>query len=412
MLDLILRERGLPVAVTPDQWRHLKMEDIVAPLSRQGILRVERTTAAILLFPSHFVGELRAPGLRLTIQAKDQPFFEAVLKLAVESSERKTHHQELKTSAGEGEDLATPYVRALENCIDEGLPWQYMHSAEATSRPKGRPNFAKTISEFVSRGIQHRIVAARHERRQLEQFSSVVWTAYLCLPEVYGATQALISRAAILIDALEAYQDLSIPAALEGGAALLAEEHLLSKSARALLDASMRVLEGVGRVGTTLMTVPSGVARFVNIERVWEQAVAGLVRTAFPDSSVALHGLASAGFRLFGHRGPTIDPDVVGFSEDGSISLIADAKYKVLGENDLQGISTDVYQLTCYVERTQATIGVLIYVGTSDGVVELGRTQMGCRILVVRISASRLISDRQDALSILLGATPVIVDCV
>jgi hypothetical protein len=395
MLDLILRERGLPVAVTPDQWRHLKMEDIVAPLSRHGILRVERTTAAILLFPSHFVGELRAPGLRLTIQAKDQPFFEAVLKLAVESSERKTHHQELKTSAGEGEDLATPYVRALENCVDEGLPWQYMHSAEATSRPKGRPNFAKTISEFVSRGIQHRIVAA-----------------YLCLPEVYGATQALISRAAILIDALEVYQELSIPAALEGGAALLAEEHLLSKSARALLDASMRVLEGVGRVGTALMTVPSGVARFVNVERVWEQAVAGLVRTAFPDSSVALHGLASAGFRLFGHRGPTIDPDVVGFSEDGSISLIADAKYKVLGENDLQGISTDVYQLTCYVERTQATIGVLIYVGTSDGVVELGRTQMGCRILVVRISASRLISDRQEALSILLGATPVVVDCI
>lgn len=403
MLELKLRERGAPVAVSPDQWRQLQMEQTVGALSRTGILRIERSPAAILLFPSHFVGEFLAQGLRLTIQAKDEPLFAAVLKLAAEFCGKQTHHQMEEQSTESGADLATPFVKALGECVDEGLPWQYDRLVEATCQPKGRPYFGKTISDFVSRGVMHKVVAARQERSQAEQFSTVVWTAYLCLRDAPGATDPLVARAALLAEALEHTGELSVPLAIDTGAKILQAGALLSKSARSLVKAALALIERAEASGTALLLTPSGIARFANMERLWEQAVANLVSTLVRrTNAVALHGLSGAGVRLFGPGGPSIDPDVVALGDDGSVNLVADAKYKVLGERDAQGFASDVYQLTCYVERTRASNGLLIYTGPSDGVVELGRSESGCRILVVRISASSLTSDGHHALAHLL----------
>lgn len=405
MLELKLRERGAPVAVSPNEWRQLQMEQTVGALSGKGILRIERNPAAILLFPSHFVGEFLAPGLRLTIQAKDEALFAAALKLAAEFCGKQTRHQTQERSTEDGSDLATPFVTALGECVEEGLPWEYDRLVEATCQPKGRPYFGKTIANFVSRGVMHKIVASRQERSQAEQFSTVVWTAYLCLRDAPGATETLIAKAALLTEAVEHTGELSIPLALEAGARMLETEEHLSKAARSLVKAAMALIERAESSGTALLLTPSGIARFANMERLWEQAVAGLVSALMrkPDA-VALHGLSAAGVRLFGCGGPTIDPDVLALREDGAVNLVADAKYKVLGDRDAQGFASDVYQLTCYVERTRAANGLLVYTGASDGVIELGRSESGCRILVVRISAKRLASDGHSALEHVLEA--------
>lgn len=95
--------------------------------------------------------------------------------------------------------------------------------------------------------------------------------------------------------------------------------------------------------------------------------------------------------KLFGRDGPTINPDVVVKSKAGDVTLVADAKYKVLAESEAGGIASDVYQLTCYVGRTRAPTGLLVYLGGSDSISSLGSTEGGGQIIVVRISATSLV---------------------
>lgn len=146
-------------------------------------------------------------------------------------------------------------------------------------------------------------------------------------------------------------------------------------------------------------------ARFANLERVWERAVAHLVSQALhsKDFVVAMHGLAAKGLKLFGAAGPAINPDVTVTSTDGSVELVADAKYKILSEGEFGGIASDVYQLTCYANRTRPQKGLLVYLGSKDRTTVLGDAECGTRILVVAISSETLRSCGQDALAHLLA---------
>lgn len=413
-MELTLRERGGPIAVAPSDWKSLRLEDTVGALGRNGILRVERTSAAILLFPSHYVGEMRAPNVKLTIRPKDEALHQAMLSLALRFDGREARHYDATVFGEDGDDLVLPFVRALADCVGEGLPWRYEREIEATSRPRGKPHFAKTIADFVSRGIMHKVVAGRQERHQAEAFVSVAWTAYQCLPSAPGAVPELIRRAAMLIEALQSTIELSGPDAIEAAETLLAESDALSKSARDLMAASLALLDREQRTGKAAVPLPAGAARFMDLERVWERAVASLVAEieTSADSVVAIHGLSGERLRLFGHAGPAINPDVVVSNKLGDTELIADAKYKVMGEKERDGIASDVYQLTCYVERAEASVGMLVYVGTTDSVSELGHTQTGNRILSIRISAELLISDGHQALARILVAEKPLVESV
>lgn len=412
MLELTLRERGSPIAIAPADWLRLQMEHSIGALHRRGILRVERTTAAIMLFPSTFVGELRAPGLTLTIRAKDELFYKAMLGLAENFDARTAQHHEARSNTAVGDDLASPYVRALSACVEEGLPWQYERQVEATSRPRGKPQFTQTISSFLSRGVFHKIVAAHHDRQQLHSFASVVWAAYRCLPNAPGLTNGLAQRAARLVEAIDNDRELDVAEALWIGAELL-EEETISNAGRRLLTASLLLLDRTERSGTSLISIPAGKAQFVNLERIWERAVASLLRTWVSDNeNVALHGLSADNIHLFGERGPVIDPDVVVFDKGRSATIVADAKYKILAPTEARGLSTDIYQLTCYIERIRPPVGVLVYVGTTDSVTQLGLTVSGLRVLVVRVSPGRLLSDGDQALSHLLNAAPDTVEMV
>lgn len=115
-----------------------------------------------------------------------------------------------------------------------------------------------------------------------------------------------------------------------------------------------------------------------------------------------MHGLAAEGLKLFGNAGPIINPDVTAFTTGGLVELVADAKYKILSNSEFGGIAADVYQLTCYVNRTKAKTGILVYLGSKDSVVALGKTECGASIIVVAISSETLKSHTQSALAHLL----------
>jgi hypothetical protein len=177
-------------------------------------------------------------------------------------------------------------------------------------------------------------------------------------------------------------------------------------AARNLVESALAILGYESGAGHAISFVPAGVARFSNLERVWERAVALLVSRALrsEDFTVAIHGLGGQGLKLFGDAGPTINPDVTAISADGSVVLVADAKYKILSEGEFGGIASDVYQITCYVNRTRPQRGFLVYLGSKDRVTNLGKVECGAHILVIAISPETLQSCGHDALIQLLGA--------
>jgi hypothetical protein len=406
-MKLFLRERGAPVAVSPADWRSFRLEETVGALARAGVVRIERTSAAIILTPRNFVGEMHAPNVSLTIRPKDKALYDAILALAVQFDGKDAQNLSGIMDAAAGDDLATPFVESLVAALDDGLPWEYRSTEESTSQPRGKLRMSKTVSEFLSRGVLHRIVAIRHDRQQIQAFVNLIWAAYLSLPAAPGATQTLITAAARLIEALGSQDGFDAAEIAADASALLQDDWPETDATRRVMMAALAIVQHDLSSGRSTLFVPSGVARFTNLERVWERAVACLVEGALQptDLVVALHGLATKGVKLFGDAGPTINPDVTATSATGDVILLADAKYKILAEGDSAGNASDIYQLTCYVNRTQSQTGLLVYLGSKDGVAVLGETESGGRILVVVISSDTLRLSGQGSLAYLLGAS-------
>ncbi len=405
-MKLVLRERGAPVAVSPADWRSLRLEDTVGALARVGIVRIERTSAAIILTPHNFVGEMHAPNVSLTIRPKDEALYEAIRELAVQFDGKDAQHVLGTPGSDEGDDLATPFVASLAAALDDGIPWEYRSIEESTSQPRGKLRMSKTVSKFLSRGVLHRIVASRHDRQQIRAFVNLIWAAYLSLPATPGATQTLVATAARLIEALDSQDKFDAAEIAADASAFLHDDRSTTDATQRVMMAALAIMQRDLSSGRSTLFVPSGVARFTNLERVWERAVACMVDAALQsnDLVVALHGLASKKMKLFGSRGPTINPDVTATSATGDVILLADAKYKIAAEGELAGNASDIYQLTCYVNRTQSQTGLLVYLGMKDGVSVLGETESGGRILVVAISSNTLRLSGKGSLAHLLRA--------
>ena len=413
MLELSLRERGTPVAVLATDWHALRLEETVGELARAGIIKIERTRAAILLFPLQFVGEMRSDNVYFRIKPKNDALYNAIISLAIQYRGRNSPESRRSDHGDNFQKLAENFVRALNGCVNEGVPWSYERIEERTSRPRGKPVFSKTIEQFVARGVTHRIVAERQERRQLHDVINVVWTAYLCLPNVPGVTAPTLAQAARLIEVLDSPAVLDAREAIEAGTRLI-DAGLLSSSASELIATAVALLKNEDRSGMSSILIPSANARFINMERVWETAVACLIESSsiFKGGQVELHGLADGNLRLFSNGGPKLDPDVIVAGSSGRIIVVADAKYKIIDGSEVSAIASDAYQITCYAERIGVDFGILIYLGARDGVSLLGESKSGARIFVVRISAERLCADGRQSLTNLLGPAELQIECV
>jgi len=107
------------------------------------------------------------------------------------------------------------------------------------------------------------------------------------------------------------------------------------------------------------LAISGGVARFCNMDRLWEKAV----WTAFtqatsrdPDFRAELHPLSNMRVTLFENGGPEIDPDAILYYK-GQPKLVVDAKYTMA----TQPSADDIYQILCYSRRVGATRGILLY---------------------------------------------------
>jgi 5-methylcytosine-specific restriction endonuclease McrBC regulatory subunit McrC len=129
----------------------------------------------------------------------------------------------------------------------------------------------------------------------------------------------------------------------------------------------------------------TGVAEFIDMERLWEHAIQLLlqIRPTRANEVVAMHPLRGRKIQLFFDGGPNLDPDIIIFRDDDTFAVV-DAKYSSANSPS----ADDIYQLTCYVSRLNTKIGILAYVaiGEHSGIQHIGTLENGASLYACFVS--------------------------
>lgn len=414
-MKLILQERGSSVVVSLDEWRSHSLDQPMRALASKNVLRIARSNSGFVVTPGNYVGELLLPSASVTIEPKSPSVLAAMDSLALLSKEK--HLENLKSEgvpdgSTEG-DPAGEFRDALLDCVYEGIPWQYVRETHTTSFPRGRIEFGKTVRQISARGIRHRVIATRPVHRQDLQFNRVVQSVIPILPTLVGVTARTLREVHTLSQSLDVAEPFGTSEEAIGAAhdAIQNLAIVSNTAAVRLLKCCIQILTTGHLFAGWVAHVPNGIARFRNIEALWERCVQVLVDAWLQDSAVQadarLHGLRGSEARLFPDGGPLLDPDVIIEAEGRTIGAV-DAKYKLLDPMS-SGASTDLYQLTCYVRSLNAGLGILVHLTERDEYAKVvGTTLEGAPIVIVTISDKLLLQERACALSSLLARWPIV----
>ena len=408
-VEITLRERGPPELVPLSVWRAASLEEPMRVLAGRGVVRLTRTVAGVLVTPGHYVGEMILPLARVRVQPKSPGLLDAMERLALRARAKAAWHfqAESRLVVGDDQDPAGGFLRALVGCVGEGIPWRYDVRTAATSFPRGRIQFGKTVRQLASRGVRHRVVASMPIRRQEGDFVRVVRTAIGCLPGTPGASRKLLAEVDLLAETLDRTSPFpSLELALEEARTVLdSVDPIASPAASELARRSVEIIAREYATAGSVEHVPGGVTRFQDLEDLWERCTHHLVgrwlETSGAPGSAELHGLRGLGIRLFEDGGPELDPDIV--VRDGQqIASVFDAKYKALDWRE-SGSAADLYQLTAYVRRLSAKAGALVHFAYErEQAVHVGTTPEGALVIAVSLSPELLLSEGENALARLL----------
>lgn len=409
-LTIDLVERGQPGIITLHDWAVFGLEKPMRSVAAQGIVRLTRSPAGMLVTPGHHVGEMRISGAVLRVSPKSPELFLAMEKLAIEASFRRAREFDpmFKGVAGDDRDPAGAFLRSLLACVRAGFSWDYFTNTQTTSFPKGKIEFGATIKSLASRGIRHRVVCSNPIRKQNADLVRVVRAAAACLSAVPGVTPSLLAQVEALLCAVDSapqftsLREAVLIARSITERSLVASDGLTAELARR----SLQLLSGEYEAAGLLHPVPGGVARFKDLEELWERCVLRLVErtpSVSRDAEIRFHGFRGSNLRLFANGGPELDPDIVTFAS-GQATAVVDAKYKRL-ESGRSAVAGDLYQISSYVRRSAAAIGLLIYFSEQDAQLEMvGNTPEGAPVLAVSVSSEVLLSEGENSLESLLAS--------
>lgn len=380
-LHICLRERGAPQVISRADWAHSNCTTDVNELARAGIVKIQQAGDYLLLEPKTLVGVFDSPRLRLEVLAKSPDLANGLLRRL--DGWRKRLEVEDPEKLGKIPDSGArwnTFETLLSKVHKEGLPWKYVKVRSITSTPRGSIHFRETISKLISRGICHKVVTSPQVRNHFERFSPALEAVRRRISSLESGAPGLCSRVVRLIElagdysvpldnreANETFEELSL---LEGRPALVA---LCAFCQQLLINGNhIRISRRVG----------SGVAEFVDLERLWESAVQMLFaqQQHVHYEETALHPLRGSGRTLFDDGGPEIDPDIVLYKGARSVAVI-DAKYSVAKSPS----ADDIYQVTSYVYRIRCNVGILAYVAEGPdtsakkiGTLDDGRSLFAC----------------------------------
>jgi hypothetical protein len=183
---------------------------------------------------------------------------------------------------------------------------------------------------------------------------------------------------------------MNLDSAIVTGEELLREGSLQAAS-QSLLGMSLDILRNQISPAVVSIAVPGGAATFLDLERLWELAVAQLYRRCGL-GTVYLHGLRDASLRLLTRGGPAIDPDVVIRDDQERLTRVVDAKYKIIRSPNAAPAS-DLYQLAAYADLTGVGFASLVYLGSESHQSNSaqGHTKFGAEVSIVILSPESLI---------------------
>lgn len=414
--EIRLRERGPPTVITLSEWLDRNLELPLRTLAIAGVVKLTRTSAGVMVTPSNHVGEMRVPGARLTVEAKSPELLSAMELVVTLPRARAAKHFDPKWLADRGSDSdpAGAFVRALLGAITDGLPWSYGAVTESTSFPRGRLNAGETIRQLLSRGVRHRVVVTKPVRLQEARLVRVVRAAHACLASSAGCTPALLAEVETLLAAFDVNitNGTTAEGLAEAVALLMTPPPNYGNSTIELIRRCHDLLSQDHLLGYQVIPIPNGIARFRNLEELWERCVErladDLATGSTPDLDTRLHALRSSPPRLFIDGGPTLDPDIVVFCGE-TITGIFDAKYKPL-ESGNEADAGDVYQITAYVRRTASRIGMLVHFADAGaGATRIGATPEGADVVIATITSDILRLQGEHALTHVLGLHPALL---
>lgn len=380
-LHISLRERGSPQVISRSDWAKSNCGADANQLARIGVVKIQQAGDYLLLEPKTLTGVFDSPRLRLEVLAKSPNLASGLLR-RLDGWRKRLNVEEpgKRGNSAEAGTLWNTFDHLLSRVHQEGLPWEYTTVKLVTSAPRGRINFRETISKLIAKGVNHKVVAGQQVRHHFAHFAPALDAVRRRISSLEAVDPSLRSRVVRLIDlsgdfsipvedieAKDAFRRLS---ELEGRPALLA---LCAFCLQALAGGDyVRISRRIG----------SGIAEFVDMEKLWESAVQMLFTHQHHSSGdkIVLHPLRGTGQRLFVDGGPEIDPDIVFYRQAKPVAVI-DAKYSVA----TSPTAADVYQLSAYVSRLKCDIGVLAYVADGSdttarkiGTLDDGRSLFAC----------------------------------
>lgn len=389
--EITLTERGDSLILDAATASIGPLADAIAFLARRAILGTAMSGEHRIVTPRQFVGRLSAPGASIAVVPKDPDFFRQIHGFIGSAAGKEVPTPDAGESGPKSLlSLVSAFLSTLETAAARGLPVVYRRAQREGSRPTGALRIHDTIQRFAARGVRHVAVFDVPFREYDPDLRAILATATDVL-RVSSQLRALavddLLRLQLLLDGIGA----DVPP-LDLAESLSLLDRILGRYADwpELLNL-LAVCETIIRrdVDVTELdaAAPGGRSHFYDMDRLWELVVFHAYKGATGDLSgysVALHPLRGTETRLFTNGGPDLDPDVIVYDGDEVVAVV-DAKYS----DAMTASASDVYQLTAYVGRLEARIGVLCYMTSGESwVIELGHTVDGAAMFAAGISAS------------------------
>lgn len=389
-ITIHLIERGSAHVVAMQDWFSADCERDARELVKLGVIKISISQNHVLIEPKTLIGSFISKGLKLYIASK----IDGVSNFVISNIKnwRKFIDQENPGEKGSSLGEASSWRSfeiLLKKLHNEGLPWEYNSATEETSTPRGRILFKDTITKLHSRGISHRVFSRKQVReylfdlalcldavrRKLDIVDPVGREEKYCVQRLID----MISERENIISEVDAFIRLEPFLNIYGRPAL----GRIAYFGRKILEGKeeYRISERVG----------SGIAEFVDMEKLWEHAVHMLVQMSVSNSGLnaVMHPLRSSNTHLFNNGGPKLDPDIIVFDHCNTIAIV-DAKYSLTSTPS----ASDVYQITSYCTRLKANMGLLAYV-SDNGTSRISK--IGCLDNGVPLFACFLSLDAFDA---------------
>ncbi|MGW4025453.1 5-methylcytosine restriction system specificity protein McrC [Streptomyces sp. NPDC005009] len=288
--------------------------------------------------------------------------------------------------------IARAFSAMVERELAAGPQKEYIATSAHSSRVRGKVHVGETVRALWSRG-RHDLLAIRYrnlsEDTEINRYLLAACNRAEHLLRHHDEARITVQRCMQMLSGAQMLPDPAFPS--------------LSPSISADLRSTLRMAEVIIR-GVPFNFQSAGASPFsawVNIDRVFEEAVRTLCRSTAPTNFTVTDG-KSQKIPLFhaveGEGEPMrkrADPDIVIYG-DGRTGLL-DAKYRKSGEKVTED---EIYQLIAHAGAFSADAAALVTPALHGppGIRRLGRVNTGCSVDVIAVDPTQA-----DVMSDLIG---------